>query len=232
MKKRVIAGSLIILVGVLIVAYPWLRAAYFEYRKNMVLDQWEQAVAAGQMEKPQSTPVPLPTAPEPESNPLPSPPDLQLVDDVWEEDTNVPFDSAYVLENMEGILTIDKINLNYPILRGATKYHLDLTICSVAGSPEIGKEGNYCLAGHRSRIYGRQFNRLTELRDRDIVSLNDGVNRYDYAVVQTMLVSPEDTWVLDDVAGQRILTLITCDYTTKPTGRFIVKCEPVAVYPN
>lgn len=225
MKKRVFAGALIILAGVLITVYPWLKAAYFEYNKNKALNQWEQMTALRGAEKIQETPGGFSNAAEPDNSSMS---DEQLDEEVWEEDTSALFNVEYVLANMAGTIKIDKIHLFYPILHGATKYNLNLTICTVAGSPEMGEEGNYCLAGHKSRIYGRQFNRLAELQKGDVVSLSDGVNSYDYVVVKTMQVSAEDTWVLDSVEGKKVLTLITCDYTVKPIGRFIVKCEPAA----
>lgn len=228
MKKRTIAGLLTILIGVLVAVSPWLKAAYFEYSKNKVLNQWEQLYNSGGMIKAQETPDALSTQESDRTLPLTQlNTQLDLDEDTWEEDINAPFNASYVLENMEGIIEIDKINLRYPILRGATKYNLNFAICTVTGSPKMGEYGNYCLAGHKSRIYGRQFNRLMELQKGDTISLYNGVNGFNYVIVLTMKVEPDDTWVLDDVPGKKILTLITCDYTVKPTGRFIVKCEPI-----
>jgi len=205
-------GFCLILAGVIVAGYPWIKAAYFEFRKSNLLSRWERAAAAGE----------LPAAREYS----PSYSSEDFFEGIFVEETDPGYDEEYIFENVVGVITIEKINLRSVILHGVTSRNLDLAICVVDGSPGMGREGNYCLAGHKSRIYGRHFNRLQELRAGDIILLSDGVDEYRFAAVHTEHISPEDDWVLMDTPGETIVTLITCDYSVTPVGRFIVVCEP------
>ena len=46
-----------------------------------------------------------------------------------------------------GIIKIDKINLNYPIISSTNNDLLDISVCRFAG-PMPNKIGNLCIAGH------------------------------------------------------------------------------------
>jgi sortase A len=146
-------------------------------------------------------------------------------DGVWEEDTSPRFTADYVLENMDGVITIEKIDLKAVILKPASKYNLDISICSVNDTGKIGAPGNFVLAGHYSRIYGRHFNRLKEVAIGDIIKVNDGYNEYNYCITEMFSVEPTDVWVIEDDGERRLITLITCDYATKPINRWIVRGE-------
>ena len=102
--------------------------------------------------------------------------------------------------------------------------------------PETGfpwQEGaNTYIAGHRMGYFGTDsflvFFRLNELAPGDEVVLEDTAGgRYVYRVTETLVVGPEDTQVLEPVAGKSIVSLQTCtlpDYS----DRLIVRGELVA----
>ena len=78
----------------------------------------------------------------------------------------VQFDPAleqYIFENMQGVLTIKKIDLKIPVLKEDTEENLNISVAHVAGTSGPGEVGNYVIAGHRMRAYGRHFNRLHEV---------------------------------------------------------------------
>ena len=129
---------------------------------------------------------------------------------------------------MEGILFIETLDIVSPILRGATKRNLDIATCVLTRSPQIGEIGNYILAGHASRIYNRHFNRLHQLKIGDTVVVSNGKNLYSYTVFEIHQVKPKEVWVLEDTPDHYTLTLITCDYTVKPTGRLVIRCAAEA----
>lgn len=120
-------------------------------------------------------------------------------------------------------IKIDKINLYQPILQGASKENLSVSIASVNTNVKSGQVGNYALAGHRSHTYGRNFNRLAELEIGDKIKVFDGSKEYVYTVCEKFLVKPEETWVLNGNKVDREITLITCDPMINPTGRLIIK---------
>jgi sortase A len=128
---------------------------------------------------------------------------------------------------MDGILTIDKINLRLPILKGATTSNLKLSVASIIGTGKIGQPGNYCIAGHRSYAYGKNFNRLDELKPGDIIQITAADNQYQYTVTEKLYVKPTDVWVLSGNGTDKEISLITCDPMINPTQRLVVRAKSV-----
>ena len=124
--------------------------------------------------------------------------------------------------NAEGILKIDSIQLKLPVLTGATKKNLNLSVASVERSAKPGQDGNYAIAGHRSYAYGRNFNRLGEIALQDRIEVQTKDALYYYAVTDIFRVKPNETWVLDPTET-RTITLITCDPMRNPTYRLIIR---------
>ena len=224
-KKRALftAGAALIAAGLLFASFPWLKAVYYEYQKNNMLTRWGaytlltspagEQIAKG-IDKPAA---PVYSGMSFSDKPLGK-------DGVLEEDANPKMDQNYMLANMTGIITIQSINLRSPILKGDTVHNLDLGIREVTGTVPMGSRGNYVLAGHKSRIYGRHFSRLSEVAIGDVVTVCDGLNTYKYEVTDKLHVSADDTWVMDDTADS-VMTMITCDYTRQPIGRLAVKAR-------
>jgi sortase A len=75
---------------------------------------------------------------------------------------------------------------------------------------------------------GRHFNRLQELSGGEIVLISDGQKTYQYEVYEILKVTAEDVWILENIANDSILTMITCDYTQKPIGRLAVRARLIA----
>ncbi|MCL2461214.1 MAG: class D sortase [Defluviitaleaceae bacterium] len=229
MRKRliIIAGVILVAGGLVFAGYPWLKAYYFSRVQTNAMDMW---LSQADNETPEPSAAPEPSVLVPAS-PSPSPAadsgQTQSVD-LDQEDTNVSFDAQYVLDHMEGIITINKISLKAPILTGATADNLNISICSVTDTGKMGQTGNYVLAGHKSRVYGRQFNRLLEVTKGDTVVVENKRYIYSYVVTDVFSVTPGDTWVLDQVTDKKVITLITCDYRMNPIGRLIVKGELVS----
>lgn len=128
----------------------------------------------------------------------------------------------YIKKHLEGILKIPRINLNMPVLKGATNKNLAISPSSIEGTGKAGEFCNYCIAGHHSYLYGHQFNRLGELKVGDKIIFQSIEGVFTYTVRNIYLVHPTDTSHLKPQKGQRLITLITCDYRLKPTGRLLV----------
>jgi len=129
-----------------------------------------------------------------------------------------------IKDGEEGILLINKIDFKQPILKGSSQENLSITVSSVENAGEPGSS-NYCIAGHRSKAYGRNFNRLDELENEDEIKIYTANNNYTYVVYEKFRVNPEDVWVLDEKEGQVELTLITCDPIINPNKRLIIKAK-------
>lgn len=98
------------------------------------------------------------------------------------------------------------------------------------GTPQPGEEGNAAIAGHRT-TYGQPFNRLDELGDGDeiIITYPNG-SRFTYEYLNTMIVTPDRTDVLEYKFDNR-LTLTACHPKYSAAERIVVSAllrEPAA----
>ena len=202
--------------------YPWHRASRFDSIQRQALKAWEEAIIKGEI-APGLSAVNEPPGQWASSAVVIG--DFVGEDGVWEEDVNPTFSISYLLNNMRGVLIIEKIDLRTAILSPATKHNLDISVCAVLGSRVMGRTGNYVVAGHYSTIYGRHLNRVRELAVGDIITADNGHERFDYQITEIFSVSPSDTWVMNDDAEKKLITLITCDYSTYPYDRLIVRGE-------
>jgi sortase A len=232
-KKRskgfIALGVLVVLIGLFVGSFPWIRAQYYDYKQVQLMNAWNTSQLLNSTEGPNiavgMSVTPLPTA----SPQTPAQPVKKVDSDgVLEENTNPDFDNTYILSNMEGVLTINSIDVNSPILNGNSANNLDVGIVHLVGSADMGADGNYILAGHKSRIYGRHFSRLHEMKIGDLVQVTNGLNTYQYQVTEIKHVTANDTSVLADSADP-IITLITCDYTQTPIGRLVVIGKLIAL---
>jgi len=199
--RRKLLALLIIVIGIGIVCYPTARDLYYNYQQKKIMEAW----LAG-LEQLEREPV-------------------EPVQESEEEPAKAVLDLS---KEMEGLLIIEKINLRVPILPGVNKRNLDLAVASLENTAKAGEVGNYVIAGHNSRTYGLLFNRLDELDigDRIVVQTKD--QEYVYYVIETMIVQEDDVHVLRPDGERRLITLVTCDYGTKPYRRLIVKGEMTA----
>ena len=110
-----------------------------------------------------------------------------------------------------GVIKIDKINLNYPILYETTEELLDISVCRFAGSMP-NEVGNLCIAGH-NYINGSLFGRLDELEENDIIEIYDlsgSVKEYTvFNIYET--TATDTTCTSQETDGETILTLLTCN---------------------
>ncbi|SDI33639.1 sortase A [Alteribacillus persepolensis] len=129
----------------------------------------------------------------------------------------------------EGVIRIPAIDVELPILPGATEEHLDIGAGLIEGTAALGKAGNSAIAAHRSYTYGRMFNRLDELAAGDEVEIETREGTFVYHVFDTVVVPPFDTSVLDQSTGdESLVTLVTCTPMKNPTHRLIVQAKAIS----
>src|SRR5215212_1210944 len=133
-------------------------------------------------------------------------------------------------------LTVSSIGLhNVPVLNSMTTRALDMGVVHLPDTSlpwSQTPERNVYLAGHRLGWPGTGshliFYRLNELGGGERITLRDRQGRrYDYRVIESFTVGPEDDWVTGRVKGRDLLTLQTC--TPIPTfhKRLIVRAERI-----
>lgn len=208
MKSKVMYITIVV-IGLFVLFYPDLSEKYYDYQQQKLIDSWEESFNLIQQADDELDQ-------ESELN------DEKVNESL--EDTKFDF-SEY--DNMEGILSISKINLKLPILHGATQENLKTTLASIENTGQAGQIGNYAIAGHRSHTYGRNFNRLDELEVGDTINISTKETTYKYQVTEKLTVEPKDVWVLQGNDIDKELTLVTCDPLINPTHRLIVKAKLV-----
>jgi len=207
-RIKLVITLLLILLGAGMILNPWLRALYFNMMQRSLLNEWESPSQVKSWTESSAT--------------------ISMNSDefsVWEEDVNPSINVRQLAKDIGGIITIEKVNIKAPIITKHTASNLNISVCEVIPSRAMGQPGNYVLAGHRSRVYGRHFNRINELEAGDIVIVEDRSHRYEYQVEDVFIVSADQVTVMDNDGDRKLITLITCDYTTNPASRLIVRGE-------
>lgn len=218
MVKKIIPTVLIIL-GIGIIAYPKAFEAYNDYKLKKIMEEWEASLTIideGGIEQGEVT--------ELDDGATDSLNEQKTLEEQRKRQLELEKRVRYIQSHMEGMLVIEKIKLNLPILKGATANNLNISVSSMEHSGKAGEKGNYVIAGHRSHTYGRHFNRLDELDKGDIIKINDGENEYEYTVKEKAYVLPKETEILSSKVDREI-TLVTCHPMINPTHRLIVKGE-------
>ncbi len=133
--------------------------------------------------------------------------DNNLETDVLQSPSEINEEDPFVI----GIIQIEKINVNYPILSNTSKELLKVSLCRCAG-PMPNTAGNLCIAGHNLVDY-KLFSRLNEINLKDIVKIYDlSGNMIEYEVYKKYEVDPTDLSCLtQDTGGNKIVTLLTCN---------------------
>ncbi|WP_338588556.1 class D sortase [Paenibacillus sp. Y5S-9] len=200
---------LLVLLGILIISFPFLRETYYDWKQTRVMDDLEQ-LQNGLSKLNHSFEQGIQDAASAE-------PTTDSTDTVQDASSDTL-----------GILSIDKIDVRLPILEGSTEANMKVAATHLVETTRIGNKGNAAIAAHRAHKKGRLFNRLGELQIGDSmqVTLADRTI-IQYKVDQISVVEPNDLSVLEDPGLGQVLTLITCDPLVNPTHRLIVRAIEV-----
>lgn len=231
--KRKIISMLLIIAGILIAVYPVIKDMYTGYMQEKLLREWEEGRTASLNNSGKNED----TFEEASNDAINS--YLGLEEAFSDLNETEETDQAETVENSEnknsssfvtlGVIKIDKINLVLPVLDGATPEILKIGAGKLTGTTDIGKIGNTAISAHRSHKYGRNFNRLNELEEGDIVVISTLDADYTYEVFNIQVVEPNDVSLLKKSKSESILTLITCHPLYIASHRLIVQARLVSV---
>lgn len=132
----------------------------------------------------------------------------------------MPDINPYKMENAIGIITIPSVNLEQPILYGTTNENLLMGATTMKPKQKMG-EGNYALAGHNHNTRPVLFQPIRNVKMGDDIYVTDKKKVYHYTVSNKQIVQPERVDVIDDVKGQKLVTLVSC-YAKDGSNRIIV----------
>lgn len=121
-----------------------------------------------------------------------------------------------------GLLSIPAIGMsNTAIVEGTGEAQLQEGPGHYPGTPLPGEAGNASIAGHRT-TYGAPFYSLDALKTGDAIDVETPQGIFQYLVVQTKIVLPTDTSVLQPTTLPE-LTLTTCNPRYSSNQRLVVQ---------
>ncbi|WP_062199513.1 class D sortase [Massilibacterium senegalense] len=151
-------------------------------------------------------------------------------DELNEQDgtTNLEHTGQATSQLAVGMLRMDQIDLNVPIVEGTSTEDLRYAVGHFPESGRLGKKGeNFAIAGHRSYTFGEFFNRLDEIEEKDTFFIETADGKYEYRVYDKQIVKPDAVEVLEPVDGKSTVTLITCHPAHSSKERLIVFAEKI-----
>ena len=139
--------------------------------------------------------------------------------------SNTPTPDTLAMGEPIGTLEITRVGLSGVVVEGDSDAVLDRAIGHLPDTPLPWKTGNTALAAHRDTI----FRPLRSVRLGDVLRLKTPHGDFDYRVNETLIVKPDEVWVLDPTPVTT-LTLISCwpfDFIGHAPERFIVRAERI-----
>lgn len=133
--------------------------------------------------------------------------------------------STIPADGLIGRLDIPRLNISAPVEAGENARVLDSSVGYLPDTPLPWKPGNSAFAAHRDRL----FRPLEKIRVGDDIQLSTIHGDLHYKVSRTLIVDPNDLWVLDP-SPDADLTLITCypfRYIGRAPKRFIVQARKI-----
>ena len=138
--------------------------------------------------------------------------------------------SAPEPDGLIGRLEISRLGISVIVTEGTSSQVLRRAAGHIAGTRLPGENGNVGISAHRDTF----FRPLRNVRQNDIVAMTTPSGSYQYKVVSTKIVPPEDTSVLND-SDSEVLTLVTCYpfyFVGAAPQRFIVRAERIQAQPE
>lgn len=125
------------------------------------------------------------------------------------------------------ILEIPNIKFEQIVLNGDSEENLDISVALLEESVSFGEVGKIFIAGHNSKNYGRNFNRLKELVKKDSINLKVDKEVYYYEISKVYIVAETELGILTQDTDKELLVLITCQKHDGINKRLIVEAERV-----
>jgi sortase A len=104
-----------------------------------------------------------------------------------------------------GVLRIPTAHIEAPILEGTDEVSLNEGVGHIAGTDNVGGNGNTGIAGHRDGF----FRALKDIQVGDTIQIETKQGALMYTVERMLIVDPHDVSVLR-AQGHPALTLVTC----------------------
>ncbi|WP_042470738.1 class A sortase [Bacillus ndiopicus] len=126
-----------------------------------------------------------------------------------------------------GSIGIPKVNMQLPILKGVGKNALAVGAGTMKPEQVMG-QGNYALAAHYFEDRDILFGPLYRTEIGDAIYLTDANAIYEYHITKIEVVEATAVHVIEDIADETLLTLITC--ADEGVRRLLVQASFVKQY--
>ena len=123
-----------------------------------------------------------------------------------------------------GYIKIPKIRVSENLIEGINN-EMYYGIGHYPGTAMPGEKGNCVVAGHRNHVLAHALRHLDKIGAGDTIEITYNGSVFVYEVVQTLVVNPDEVWVMSSkvLEGKtHVLTVITCTPPFNPTQRMIV----------
>lgn len=146
-------------------------------------------------------------------------------DNSKEEQDNRKVQVQYKGYNVVGIITIPKLEIEYPIIDETNEKAMKVSITKFWGN-NVNDIGNFTMAGH-NYIDGTMFGETKKLNIGDLIAMTDlSGKKIEYRIFDKYVIDPNDVECVNSVEGNtREITLITC--TNGRNNRLIIKAREI-----
>jgi LPXTG-site transpeptidase (sortase) family protein len=220
LSTALIASGLLVLLAVGIYeasSYPW----------HLLFARFGWVEEVQELPDPPALPQELVVTPSPTAT-VDAPPEGEggepLEPDALPEVPPVVISRPRVDLTLVGYIKIPKLKVSENLIEGVNN-EMYYGIGHYPGTAMPGEKGNCVVAGHRNHVLAHALRHLDKIDVGDTVEITYDGSVFVYEVVQTLVVNPDEVWVMGSkvLEGKtHVLTIITCTPPRNPTQRLIV----------
>ncbi|MCI1901191.1 MAG: class C sortase [Bifidobacteriaceae bacterium] len=230
----VIAITLLVLLGLLLILYPTAASWISQYNQSEIVNRYPQAVetaepsAATQLQRARAYNRKLISSASLASDA--TVPQSDSASDSTDYDSQLRIDDSGLM----GRLKISSIDVDVPIYHGTAEETLRRGIGHLEGTslPVGGVGTRSVLTGHRGLSSSTLFTHLDKVAQGDLVTLEILDEVLTYKVTQIQVVEPDETQALRPLEGKDLLTLVTCTPLGINSQRILVTGERISPTPR
>jgi sortase A len=230
----VIAITLLVLLGLLLILYPTAASWISQYNQSEIVNRYPQAVetaepsAATQLQRARAYNRKLISSASLASDA--TVPQSDSASDSTDYDSQLRIDDSGLM----GRLKISSIDVDVPIYHGTAEETLRRGIGHLEGTslPVGGVGTRSVLTGHRGLSSSTLFTHLDKVAEGDLVTLEILDEVLTYEVTQIQVVEPDETQALRPLENKDLLTLVTCTPLGINSQRILVTGERISPTPR
>lgn len=217
-----VVGRVLISVGLLLLGFVgyqlWGTGIEQSQAQDRLESTFDELLSPVSTVSPTATSTPAPTTVAPTSSTVPSTTAPNSPGTTVAPAVTIP----YELGEPVARLSIPRLEVDQIVVAGVGTSELKMGPGHFPGTPLPGRSGNAALAGHRTS-YGAPFGDLDRLEPGDEILLTTLEGEFRYAVEDSFIVAPTDTYVVDTLEPNRAtLTLVTCHPKYSTRERLII----------